>query len=144
MKEFKGDYRFLSNFWSCKVLFRDIEFNCVEIPYQAAKATTMEDFAYVADSRTPGESKRRSKQIILVENWDSIKVDIMRTLLISKFSDKMLRAKLMATKPHILEEGNTWGDIFWGISPPRSGIGENMLGHLLMEIRDGRETGTVD
>lgn len=39
----------------------------------------------------------------------------------------------MLTGDAELIEGNNWGDTFWGVC---NGRGENMLGKLLMEIRD--------
>ena len=57
----------------------------------------------------------------------------MRTCLIEKFSDPVLRDKLMATGNCQLIEGNTWGDRYWGVC---DGVGQNHLGRLLMEIRD--------
>ena len=42
-------------------------------------------------------------------------------------------ARLLETGDVYLEETNTWGDVFWGVC---NGKGENMLGQVLMLIRD--------
>ena len=34
-----------------------------------------------------------------------------------------------------LEEGNWWGDIFWGVDK-KTGAGENNLGKILMKVRE--------
>lgn len=44
-----------------------------------------------------------------------------------------LAQKLIATGNAYLEEGNQWGDKFWGTV---NGNGENMLGKILMKERD--------
>ena len=58
----------------------------------------------------------------------------MYDCLVSKFKlDKVLRFKLLDTYPAELIEGNTWGDTYWGVC---NGAGKNMLGKLLMKLRD--------
>ena len=46
-----------------------------------------------------------------------------------------LAAALLATGDAVLQQGNTWGDRYWG-KDLRTGEGENHLGRLLMERRD--------
>ena len=41
--------------------------------------------------------------------------------------------KLLETGNQELVEGNTWGDIFWGVC---NGKGQNWLGKILMMVRD--------
>jgi len=59
-------------------------------------------------------------------------LEIMYLLLGLKFADPTLRSWLLATGDAILEEGNSWGDTYWGVS---RGYGENWLGILLMLVR---------
>ena len=47
--------------------------------------------------------------------------------------------RLLKTRDTELVEGNTWGDIYWGVC---NGVGENHLGKILMRIRS--ELGSVD
>jgi predicted NAD-dependent protein-ADP-ribosyltransferase YbiA (DUF1768 family) len=70
------------------------------------------------------------------QDWDDIKVDVMRYGLTYKFSDKnpVLLQKLIDTKGVELVEYNWWNDKFWGVCS-KTGVGDNMLGKLLMEIR---------
>jgi predicted NAD-dependent protein-ADP-ribosyltransferase YbiA (DUF1768 family) len=44
-----------------------------------------------------------------------------------------LKEQLIATGNEELVEGNTWGDIYWGVS---RGRGKNMLGKILMRVRE--------
>jgi predicted NAD-dependent protein-ADP-ribosyltransferase YbiA (DUF1768 family) len=60
----------------------------------------------------------------------------MRRILVIKFQNPELKAKLIATGDAQLVEGNTWGDLFWGVDTTM-GVGSNQLGKLLMGIRDG-------
>ena len=70
------------------------------------------------------------------DEWNAVKVSIMKSLLEQKFDAKMnseLHARLLATGTKHLEEMNWWGDTFWGTD--KEGKGENMLGKLLVEVR---------
>lgn len=131
INEFQGIFRFLSNFWPCKIVHGGIEFPSVEHAYQADKFKDREEAIKIA-SMTPGQAKRYGKKAILPQDWDSIKVKTMKRLLEIKFSDPDLRFKLIDTYPHELIEGNQWGDTFWGKC---NGQGQNILGNLLMEVR---------
>lgn len=132
---FNGDNAFLSN-------FEPVEHSpfcgrTVEHFFQASKTRNLDERAIILNARTPGYAKRLGRGCTLVPNWDNVKVSCMKHWLELKFirgSD--LAEKLIATGDAILEEGNTWGDTFWGICPPNSGNGKNVLGKLLMEIRE--------
>ena len=64
----------------------------------------------------------------------------MRKVLEYKFENPELRAKLLDTGDRELIEANTWHDTYWGVDK-WSGKGHNMLGKLLMKLRDElRET----
>lgn len=131
---FTGPYRFLSNFYSCTIVLDCVIYSSVENAYQAAK--TLDEKARVPFmSCTAAQAKKLGRGIRLREDWEQVKVDIMRQLLLDKFrSDRCYSAMLLSTAPRELIEGNYWGDHFWGVC---NGRGENMLGKLLMEIRDG-------
>lgn len=131
---FKGEYRFLSNFWPCKVFYEGLEYPSVEHAYVAAKTTDESLRARIQMVSTAANVKRFGREIELREDWGKIKLHIMRILLNEKFSDKELYDKLLTTRGKELIEGNTWGDTYWGQCP--IGNGSNHLGKLLMEIRD--------
>jgi len=66
-------------------------------------------------------------------DWDSIKVDTMRSILQAKVEQhEYVRRKLLETGNRRLIE-NSWRDDYWGWGPKRDG--RNMLGELWMEIR---------
>jgi len=136
IEEFQGEFRWLSNFWPCQILLGGEELGTVEHAFQASKAITVEDFNFVTHSPTPGEAKRRGRQIKIRKDWDEVKLDIMRALILQKFTNplnKDLREKLLATGDAELIEGNRWGDTFWGVC---NKVGENHLGKIIMEVRD--------
>jgi predicted NAD-dependent protein-ADP-ribosyltransferase YbiA (DUF1768 family) len=58
----------------------------------------------------------------------------MEDLVRQKFSNPALATRLLKTGEAVLEEGNTWGDRFWGVDA-RTGEGENHLGLILMRVR---------
>lgn len=132
IKEFQGQYRWLSNFWRCQVTYDGIVYPSSEHAYQAAKTLDVETRHKIAAAETPGIAKRMGKLVPCRPNWDSIKLQIMEDILRIKFSNSQLRQKLIDTGDKILEEGNSWGDSFWGIC---RGVGQNHLGKLLMKIR---------
>lgn len=72
--------------------------------------------------------------------WDSQRVDVMIALLVQKYQDPELAKRLIATGAKVLIEGNTWNDTFWGVSNNR---GRNILGGILMNIRDKIKNGTL-
>ena len=128
---FNGKYRFLSNFYPVKVKLDGVTYDSVEHAYQAAKTIDKEERAKFIGI-TAGQSKRLGRQLSLRRDWDSVKINIMRDLLIQKFEDEQLKIDLLDTGDAELIEGNTWDDTFWGVC---NGVGTNWLGRLLMEIR---------
>lgn len=132
--EFRGPYRWLSNFYVCHVELDGCDYVTAEHAYQASKAICEEDRLRVARCLTPGGAKRTARLIPVRPDWDQVKLGVMKRVLVAKFSfNPDLRRKLLATGNQQLVEGNTWGDRFWGVC---RGVGENHLGRLLMEVRD--------
>lgn len=133
ISEFDNEYRFLSNFWYCEIEFGDDVYPSVEHAYQAAKSLDYIDRRSIRLAKKASNAKKIGRQVKLRSDWEEVKVDIMRQLLRKKFNNPTLKEKLLATGRKTLIEGNWWGDKFWGIF---NGEGENMLGKLLMEIRE--------
>lgn len=140
IESFSGTYRFLSNFWMVEISLYDVMYKSVEHAYQAAKTV---DEAYkkrIQDAATPGEAKRLGKSAPMRPDWEAVKVDFMRYLVSYKFGmHPELGKKLLATGNKELVEGNTWGDVFWGVC---KGQGQNWLGRILMETRERLRQGT--
>ena len=129
---FFGEYRFLSNFWLIDVEFEGIIYPSVEHAYVAAKTLDQRLRAKIATVAKPGDVKKIGRMLELRPDWESVKLEIMRSLLLNKFLHPELAQKLISTGDAELIEGNTWGDIYWGVC---NGKGENNLGKLLMGLR---------
>lgn len=135
---FFGEYRFLSNFYPSPV--KGFEFDgtiypTVEHAFQAAKTEILEERETIRNSDTPGKAKRLGRKVTLIPNWNEIKVHVMKVLVKEKFEGNLsLQAQLLATGDEALQEGNTWGDRFWGVDL-NTGVGENCLGQILMQVR---------
>lgn len=131
--EFSGDNRWLSNFWPSPVWLDGLLFPNVEAAYVASKTTCVETRRIVQRLKTPSECKKFGRSIKLRDDWESVKIEVMRGLLRQKFTKpSVLAGRLINTGNCQLIEGNYWGDTFWGVC---RGTGENWLGKLLMEIR---------
>lgn len=132
---FRAEYAFLSNFYPCPISYKGNVYPTLENAYQAAK---------FQDPRTrgafvncpPGIAKRKARFYVRRDDWEDVKVTVMGALLREKFSpadNPELCKMLLSTGSRKLIEGNTWGDTFWGVC---NGQGDNMLGVLLMQVRD--------
>ena len=132
---FFKEFRFLSNFWYSEVMAEGVVYPTVEHAYQALKFTDFDERQIIAEATTPGRAKRVAyKMTSFREDWDDVRVDIMRFLVTQKFfRHHTLRQMLVVTHPYELEETNHWGDVFWGVC---KGEGENWLGRILMDVRD--------
>lgn len=161
VKGFFGDYQFLSNFWPCHVTLDGVSYKSVELAYQASKwkagtdrkyftkCTSLQSIEYNrthiginattqtgSGASVDGGAHVSAPNGYTPDEWNAVKVSIMKSLLEQKFDAEMnpeLRARLLATGTKHLEEMNWWGDTFWGTD--KEGKGENMLGRLLMEVR---------
>lgn len=138
IRDFRGPHHFLSNFFRHPVRIGGNTFPTAEHAYQVLKAVDTRERAWVLESETPLIAKRRGRKIRVVEYWSDMRVEVMTQVLDAKFADTDLADKLIATHPHTLIEGNTWHDDYWGDCRCGrcTGDGENMLGVLLMQLRD--------
>lgn len=93
----------------------------------------MKDYMKIINADSPSMAKKLGKHITIREEWYSYKFIIMEYELIKKFSDPVLMEKLLSTGDKLLVENNTWGDRIWGVY---NGVGKNLLGKMLMNIRD--------
>lgn len=136
--EFDGEHAFLSNFFPSSILYEGIVYPTNEHFFQAMKTLDQAERQKIANAETPGMAKRLGRHVQLRSDWEQIKVDVMRTGLMLKFTDAALAEKLLATGDEELVEGNWWHDQTWGscFCPDHCRTpGRNLLGMLLMELR---------
>ena len=130
IKEFRGKYFFLSNFYNAKIEYFDMIFENNEARFQSMKCPErMEGFTKLSAA----EAKRLGRRVPLCDDWEESKETIMVEICLAKFTQHSdLSEQLLATGDAELIEGNTWNDTEWGIC---NGIGNNKLGKILMRIR---------
>lgn len=133
IKEFRGKYYFLSNFYEAQITYDGITYQNNEAAFQSAKVldrSVREKFSML----DPSSAKRKGRHAQLRHDWEKVKFDIMYEICMAKFSqNEELKIKLLETRDEYLEEGNTWGDRIWGTV---NGKGQNNLGKILMRVRE--------
>lgn len=137
--------RWLSNFWPspvrAKLFGRNEVWPSAENLYQASKLpystlseneqkTVFEEMLTL----TPGQSKKRGSELELSEEWLEDRFEIMEAIVCHRFmSNEEDYNKLADLDGVSIQEGNTWGDTFWGVDL-ETGEGENTLGYILMDL----------
>lgn len=139
IRQFRGQYRFLSNFWLCVITLPDdmADYHSVEHAYQAAKTDDKVTREVIRLTSAPGKAKYMGRDVPLRPHWEEMKIDLMTDLVRQKFlTNSYLMDCLLATGDAELIEGNHWGDRFWGCVDNGYGPGENWLGRILMKFRE--------
>lgn len=132
-----GDpYGYLSNFARYSVTLDGKEWPTNEHYYQAMKFTDPKIQATIRKAGGPGEAKRlgNMKGLTLRHDWYTAKIGVMRKVVKAKFMQHpMLLQMLLRTSDAELIE-HTENDSYWGDGG--DGSGRNMLGKILMEVRE--------
>lgn len=144
IRNFRGEYRFLSNFYPCRITYNGYQYTNVEAAFQSEKSADLRDCSQFT-SLSARVAKQVGRSVKLREDWEQSKVDVMSDLLRVKFlSNPELLAKLLQTGDAQLSEGNNWHDNFWGdcgCERCAGKPGKNTLGRLLMELRGSIHSG---
>lgn len=140
--EFKNDKFFLSNMYPCDIYIDGIRYSSAENFYMSMKFGGVNDtISYELRNCPPKMSKiiaNKNKNLIR-DDWHDIKVSVMKIAVTAKFTQNTdILLKLFSTEEDYLEERNDWYDTFWGTY---KGNGKNMLGKILMEVRDNLKLG---
>jgi N-glycosidase YbiA len=139
INEFRGTYRWLSNFHLTPIEFEGIVFPSTEHAYQAAKTEDMDVRRYMAGLIKPAEAMRYGRSFEARKDWDLMKVSIMNYVNREKYKVRENELLLLGTGDAPLYEGNRWGDHFWGVDYDElikgNVVGQNNLGKILMQIR---------
>lgn len=133
-------YGVFSNLYRCKVVFEGEEFATSEHAYQAGKARKEAVREWILSAPSPGLVAMAAHGLYtwdIAPNWSKVKFDRMRGVLYAKFTQHPeLTEVLLATgNARLVESASVdnavnrlWGEV--------NGKGKNMLGVLLMELRD--------
>src|SRR5271154_4769192 len=147
----RQEFRFLSHFYPSPIEIDGESWPTVEHFYQAQKSPQHAYRQAIRDAPTPGMAKRLSASPgasrraargswfikngkLPREDWDAVKLDIMRRADWAKFfQNPDLAELLLATGDALLIEDSP-SDGFWGTG--RDGNGANWAGRVLTEVRD--------
>ena len=133
INSFRNKYFFLSNFYEAPIIFDDVRYRNNEAAFQAQKCIDPEDRKKFSEL-DPSTAKKMGRKIKLRSDWEDVKVDLMQKIVFAKFTQHPnLTIELLNTKDEELVEGNDWGDKIWG---QVNGEGQNLLGKILMKVRD--------
>jgi ribA/ribD-fused uncharacterized protein len=128
-------YGCFSNFSSHGFMLDDIWWPTTEHYFQAQKFSGTPYVEYVCQASSPKEAAQlgRRHDFPLRPDWNQVKDDIMRRAVLCKFETHAeIRAILLGTGDEEIIE-NTTHDYYWGCGT--DGSGRNMLGQILMEVR---------
>lgn len=133
-------YGAFSNLYKRSIIFEGVEYQTSEHAYQAGKARKESVRKWLMDAPSPSLLAMAAHGLYVWDispDWSKTKFDRMRGVLMAKFTQHDdLRELLMSTGDARLVEVATvdnavnrlWGEV--------NGVGKNMLGVLLMELRD--------
>jgi ribA/ribD-fused uncharacterized protein len=132
-------YGAFSNLYKSPIEFEGRKYPTAEHAYQAGKALKPEVREWILAAPSPALAAMAAHGLYtwdVVPNWNEIKFDRMRRVLRAKFTQHThLRALLIQTgDKRLVEVGSAnnavnrlWGEV--------NGVGQNMLGQMLMELR---------
>jgi len=131
-----GEYGCFSNFSRHHIFLKEKTWKTSEHYFQAQKFAGTEFEEKVRLAATPKEAADlgRNRKFPLRKDWEEVKDDVMREALRAKFTqNKELKQILLETGDAELVE-HTANDNYW--ADGGDGSGRNMLGVLLMELRE--------
>lgn len=130
------EFGYLSNYWLAPITIEGVQWKSTEHYYQAQKTLDLTFAEKIRQAATCDQAKNlgNSSQCIYRPDWETKKIEAMNTAIKAKFDQHPdLKALLLATgKATLIEDSRE--DYYWGIGA--TGTGKNMLGTLLMELRD--------
>ncbi|NTX10093.1 NADAR family protein [Myxococcus sp. CA056] len=130
------DHGWCSNFAPYPIKLGGKTWPTSEHSFQARKFEDPTDEEAVRQARTPMLAARlgRDRKRKLRRDWESIKVSVMREAVRAKFTQHEDLARLLLETGDAKLVEHTDQDDYWGDGG--DGRGKNMLGRILMEIRE--------
>ena len=130
------EHRWLSNMTYVNIEYNGLIYPSTENFYQAMKYKSQLTRKLISTLK-PHESKGYSRNNLMTnEKFEERKLDIMLYAQRKKYSQEPFKSNLLSTGDCLLEEGNWWGDKFWGVDI-KTREGENHLGKIIMQVREG-------
>lgn len=107
IKQFRGKYKFLSNFYLCNISYMNFVFGSSEHLFHAGKSLDMDYIRSLVNTEAPYDAKRLGRSVKLRPDWEEIKDNWMLFVQEMKYQQHPdLREKLINTYQHDLVEGN--------------------------------------
>jgi ribA/ribD-fused uncharacterized protein len=131
----KDEYGYFSNFALYPIFINGVIWPSSEHFFQASKFLNNDIAEKIRVSKSPFEAAQlgRTRSTPIRDDWEDIKIEIMRLALEKKFYQYHdLKIKLLDTGEMVIVE-HTANDHYW--ADGGDGTGKNMLGFLLMELR---------
>ena len=125
-----------SNFSSHSILLKNNLWPTSEHFFQAQKFTDTPIEDQILKAYSPGKAAAmgRDRKNPLRKDWEKVKDDIMRQVVLAKFSqNEDIKKILLDTRNTVIIE-HTYKDKYW--ADGGDGSGKNMLGKILMETRE--------
>ncbi|KAF8923845.1 hypothetical protein EDD21DRAFT_391849 [Dissophora ornata] len=134
----ESPYGEFSNFYYAPIFLDGLEWPTTEHYFQAQKFAHLSDkyVELIRITTTPGSAAKmgRNRAWPLRPDWEEVKDDIMRVCVLQKFlQHSNLTEVLLGTGERYLNE-HTRNDTYW--ADGGDGKGKNMLGIILMEVRE--------
>lgn len=132
----KHTYGEFSNFAPFAIEIDGLVYPTSEHYFQAMKFADEQYQERIRETKSPMIAARlgRSRKVKIRDDWEEVKIDIMRTAVRAKFqAHPTLQDLLLGTGDEMLVEAAR-RDYFWGAG--KDGAGQNWLGRILMEVRD--------
>lgn len=133
------NFGFCSNFARTKIFIYGHWWETVEHAYQAMKTLNVADQDAIRKAKTPKEARELGQTVQLRPDFDKVKDTIMKECVLAKFvqhQDLMMRL-FSSDDEELIEDSPV--DWYWGCG--KDGTGKNMLGKILMEVREELRNG---
>lgn len=137
--KFDDENTFLSNFYRINLEYKGFVYKSAEHLYQVAKCQRKCDRDKLRKISSPKMVKIYGRFFESRSNWDEKrKTKVMEKIVQAKFNQPELKKLLQATGDTRLIHINYLHDTFWGVCTctKHKRTGQNMLGNILMKIRD--------
>lgn len=130
----KDPYGFLGNYYKSRMYIYGRWWTWNEAPYQAAKTFVQAEKDEIWAAQKANDSRLLGQKVTMRPDWDQVKRSVMKECCLAKFLQHPdLRKQLMETGDELLIEDSPI-DWYWGCG--KDGTGQNVLGQVLMEIRE--------
>jgi len=137
----KDTYGIFSNFAETPLVIDGTRYPTAEHFFQAQKTKDSQEWSDIVRAPTPLDAKRLGRKVHLRDDWEVNKCSVMLWALREKATQcPEFRQALIDSGDAELQENSPF-DFFWGTR--RDGAGRNMLGELLMDVRQMIKDGVL-